>query len=111
MLRLIVMAAAGGSFIAGLDPAWIAFLGAAFGGAGLKVTEHWLGKNRVKIDDASNIRNELRASVTELKTENAQLEEQVNTWRGKYYAAQEKILLLRGALLRRGIEPPDDTAP
>jgi len=97
----IVLAAAGGSFLSGLDPAWIAFLGAAFGGAGLKITEHWLGRNRVRVDDASQIRDELRQEITSQREEIRALEAEVHKWREEYYALRDKYMTLQLEMLQK----------
>ena len=76
--------------MASLDPAWIALIGTIFGGAGLKVAEHWLGKNRIKIDDASKIRDELRIEIAAQREEIKDLETQVEKWRSDYYALRDK---------------------
>lgn len=104
---LFVMALAAASAASGLDPAWIAVLGAMFGGAGLKVTEAWLGRNKVRVDDATNIRNELRLQIDDLRKENEALEDDRDTWRDKYYGAQDLIIRLKIALISRGITPPE----
>lgn len=91
------------SFFGGLDPAWIAFLGAAFGGAGLKLIEHWLGKNRVKVSDAQQIRDELRQTVTDQKAEIAELEESRDKWQREYYDLRDKMLDLQMKVLDKHI--------
>lgn len=83
---------------AALDPAWIALIGTIFGGVGLKMAEHWLGKNRVKTDDASKIRDELRLQITAQKEEIRDLEEQVDKWRSDYYALRDKYSELQTEL-------------
>lgn len=101
MTPMVYVLAAGGGFFAGLDPAWIAFLGAAFGGAGLKMTEHWLGRNRVKIDDASQIRDELRQEITSQREEIKALEAEVHKWREEYYALRDKYMTLQLEMLQK----------
>ena len=96
---VVIMAAA--SAVSGLDPAWIAFLGAAFGGAGLKLTEAWLGRNKVKIDDASQIRDELRLEIQSQREEIRALEAEVHKWREQYYALRDKYMTLQLDLLKR----------
>lgn len=76
--------------LGGLDPAWIALIGTLCGGIGLKVLEHWLGRNKFKTDEATRIREELRTDMTALRTENKELERQVDEWRLKYYDLREK---------------------
>lgn len=68
----------------GLDPAWIALIGTLCGGLGLKLLEHWLGKSKVKVDEAAAIRTELRLEITALRDEVNKLEKEVNDWREKY---------------------------
>lgn len=84
--------------MASLDPAWIALIGTIFGGAGLKIAEHWLGKNRIKIDDASKIRDELRLEIAAQKEEIKDLEVQVEKWRNDYYALRDKYVELQTEL-------------
>jgi len=73
-----------------LDPAWIAVVGTVFGGVGLKVLEHWLGKSKVKIDEASKLRDELRIEITAQREEIKALEAEVDTWREKFYDLRDK---------------------
>lgn len=104
---VIVLAAA--SAASGLDPAWIAFLGAAFGGAGLKLTEAWLGRNKVKLDDATIIRSEQRQEILDLRAENDALEKDRDSWREKYYALYDTIIRYKTALAqytKEDVDPP-----
>jgi cell division protein FtsB len=75
-----------------LDPVWIAFIGTVCSGVGLKVAEHWLGRNRVRTDDAAQIRDELRLEITALREENKQLEAEVEVWKSKYYTLWEEFI-------------------
>lgn len=75
-----------------LDPVWIAFIGTICSGVGLKLAEHWLGRNKVKTDDAAQIRDELRLEITALREENKQLEAEVEVWKGKYYTLWEEFI-------------------
>lgn len=75
-----------------LDPTIIALIGTLMGGVGLKLAEHWLGRNRVKIDDATQLRDELRLELTALREENRQLEATVDKWRQEYYELLEKFI-------------------
>lgn len=81
-----------------LDPAVIALIGTIFGGAGLKATETWLGKNRVRVDDAAKIRDELRLEITAQREEIKQLETDVNKWREEYYNLRDKYVVLQTEL-------------
>lgn len=75
-----------------IDPAIIALAGTVFGGVGLKLVENWLGRSRVRIDDAAQIRNELRLEVEALRKENSTLEGDVDKWRESYYNLREQAM-------------------
>jgi chromosome segregation ATPase len=81
-----------------LDPAWIALIGTVFGGAGLKAVETWLGKNRIRVDDAARIRDELRLEITAQREEIKQLETDVDKWRDEYYNLRDKYVELQTEL-------------
>lgn len=81
-----------------IDPAWIALIGTVCGGVGLKLTEHWLGRNKMKVDDATQIRTELRQEITVQREEIRQLESDVEKWRGEYYTLYEKYIKLQTEL-------------
>lgn len=85
-------------FLSGLDPAWIALIGTLFGGVVLKVTEHWLGKNKNSSDDAKQIREELRSQITSQKEEINSLEDEVNEWRSKYYDLRDSYIKVQTEL-------------
>jgi len=77
-----------------LDPAWIALIGTLCGGAGLKVMEHYLGKSKVKIDEATKLRDELRVEITSQREEIKALEHEVDKWRNDYYDLRDKYTTL-----------------
>lgn len=77
-----------------LDPAWIALIGTLCGGIGLKVLEHWLGKSKLKIDEASKIRDELRIEIVALREETKALETEIDKWRADYYDLRDKYSTL-----------------
>lgn len=81
-----------------LDPTWIALIGTVFGGVGLKTVEYWLGKNRVRVDDAAKIREELRADMAVQRAEIVQLEAALDKWRSEYYGLLEKHIALQTEL-------------
>ena len=81
-----------------VDPAWIALIGTVMGGVGLKVAESWLGRNKVKNDDAAQIRDELRMEITAQREEIKQLESDVNKWREEYYNLRDKHVALQTEL-------------
>lgn len=102
-----------------LESAWIPLATAVFGGVGLKMAEHWLGRAKVRIDEAETIRNELRIEITSLREEVRGLESQVNEWRGKYYDLREQQIELNTELAKavqqlkeeaqKSIDPPAAT--
>lgn len=75
-----------------IDPAWIALIGTVCGGVGLKVAEHWLGRNKVKTDEAAQIRDELRLEITALREEVKQLEADADKWKKEYFGMYEKYI-------------------
>jgi len=75
-----------------LDPAWIALIGTVIATVGLKVTEHWLNKNKTQNDDAKQIRDELRGQITSQKEEIERLESEVEAWRTKYYDLRDQFM-------------------
>lgn len=81
------------------DPAWIiALIGTIFGGVGLKLVEHWLGRSKIKVDDAARIRDELRLEITAQRAEIKQLEADVDKWREEYYNLRDKYVALQTEL-------------
>lgn len=82
-----------------IDPAWIALIGTLCGGLGLKVLEHWLGKSKVKIDEATKLRDELRIELTAQKEEIRQLESEVDKWRKDYYDLRDQHARLNAEYL------------
>lgn len=77
-----------------IDPAWIALIGTLCGGLGLKILEHWLGKSKVKIDEASKLRDELRIEIVAQRDEIKTLEAEVDKWRKDYYDLRDKYATL-----------------
>lgn len=68
-----------------LDPTVVALIGTIMGGVGLKAAEHWLGRNKVKVDDAARLRDELRLEITAQREEIKALEADVDRWKKDYY--------------------------
>lgn len=81
-----------------VTPGLIALIGTIFGGAGLKIIESWLSKSARKTDDAKEIRDELRLTITELRTEISELEKAVDRWRTDYYAMRDEKIKLETRL-------------
>lgn len=75
-----------------LDPAWIALLGTVVATVGLKVTEHWLNRNKNQHDDAKQIRDELRTQIISQKEEIDRIETEVEAWRTKYYDLRDQFM-------------------
>lgn len=81
-----------------IDPAWIALIGTVCGGVGLKLAEHWLGRNKVRTDEATQIRDELRLEITALRAEIKQLESDADRWKQEYYDLRDKYVALQTEL-------------
>jgi cell division protein FtsB len=81
-----------------MDPAVLALIGTLCGGVGLKVAEHYLGRSKVKMDDASRIRDELRLEIAAQREEIKALEAEVNKWREEYYNLRDKYIQLQTEL-------------
>jgi len=92
------------------DPAWIALAGTIAGTLGLKVAEHFLGKGRVKIDDAAKIRDELRLEIAANKEEIEKLEILVDKWRSEYYDLRDRYVQLQTELTLALQKIKDETA-
>lgn len=71
--------------------AWIALAGAVFGGAGLKIIEYFINRSKLKIDAASEIREELRDEISNLRKEMRYLEEELDHWKQRYYVLLERF--------------------
>lgn len=97
-----------------VDPAWIALIGTLCGGIGLKVIEHWLGKSKVKMDEATKLRDELRIQMAEQKEEIKSLEAEVDKWRNEYYNLRDsysklttQYMIVQQQMLALGKEIPN----
>lgn len=73
------------------DPTVIALIGTLCGGVGLKFVEHFLGRSKIKIDEASKIRDELRVEITAQREEIKTLEADVEKWRKDYYDLRDEF--------------------
>lgn len=78
-----------------IDPAWIALIGTICGGLGLKMAEHYLGRGKIKVDDATKIRDELRMEISTQREEIRQLELDVEKWRADYYNLFQKYIAMQ----------------
>jgi len=77
---------------------WLALAGALFGGGGLKVIEHFLGRNKVKADIATQLRDELRKDIKDLQNRVDELEAENEKWRARAFKAEEEVAV-RNALI------------
>ena len=71
----------------------IALIGTLFGGAGLEFIKRWLAKAKEKDTTATDLRNELRGDLTELKKELEAVEKEVTEWKNRYYDVMEKKMM------------------
>lgn len=72
-------------------------MGTIFGGAGLKVIEHQLGKAKTRAAESATAREELRKEIESLRQqliradgEEARLQGLVDEWREKYWSYREE---------------------
>jgi len=72
-----------------------AFLGAILGGVGLKLVEKLLSKREVEFSQNLDLIRELRAQITELTQRQDALEQEVVTWKDKYYKLLEEWTILK----------------
>lgn len=92
-----------------LDPAVVvALVGTIMGGVGLKLVEWFLGRNKIKVDDATTIRNELRLEIMALRKENSELEADVVKWREKYFQNYELLIKTQTHFIIHGLDPPNE---
>lgn len=76
---------------------FVALMGTLFGGAGLKVIEHQLGRAKTKSAEAAAAREELRSEIQTLReqlekadAEETRLQGLVDEWREKYWSYREE---------------------
>lgn len=79
------------------NPGAVAIFGTVFGGVGLKVVEHWLGRAKEREDANIAMREELRIELSHLRDRLAQsaqeeqrLEALVDKWQGAYYDLRDE---------------------
>lgn len=108
-----------------MNDAWIVLLGTLFGGAGLKIVESWLSRNRDKDAHGTQIREELRTEIVALRDqlqksreEEARLEAEIELWRSKYYdlrdvysKAQTELFLAVERLKQAGYDARPPVVP
>ena len=62
----------------------------------MKLLEHFLSRGKLKIDEASRLRDELRIELQSVRAENKDLEQQVDKWRREYYDLRDKNIERQG---------------
>jgi uncharacterized coiled-coil DUF342 family protein len=85
-----------------LDAALIALIATVFGGVGLKVVEHWLGRAKVRNEESILQHRELREEIMALKKELRETEQALDTWREKYYDLLDQFIRMKNELQKIG---------
>lgn len=85
-----------------MSEAWIALLAAALGGVGLKIVESLLGRSKDRVDLATQIRDELRNEIQNLRNELRAVEDRLDNSRSMYYAILHAYNVAKGHLVRLG---------
>jgi hypothetical protein len=70
-----------------MNEAFIGLAGALFGGVALKVVERIFARGDKRLDEAGEIRRELRAEVSKVREELAAVRSELDVWKGRYYSA------------------------
>lgn len=81
-----------------MDPAVLALIGTLCGGIGLKLTEHYFGRSKIKFDDAARIRDELRIQLTNQQEKISSLEADRDKWKMDYYDLRDRLTKLETEL-------------
>lgn len=63
----------------------VGLAGTILGGSGLAILNHWLGKTKRVHDLGKDLRDELRAEMSNLRTELRKEAEDADNWRAKYW--------------------------
>lgn len=95
-------------FLSSIPGPWLAFLGTLFGGTGLKVLEHFLGKNKVRVDVATQLRDEMRKDIRELQTRVDELEAETDKWRARAWKAEDELARKRAIMISHGCMPNEN---
>lgn len=69
-----------------------ALAGTLFGGAGLEITRRWLTRSKDKDDTATELRKELREELANLKDELNKAENELDTWKERYWKLKEESI-------------------
>lgn len=80
----------------------MALIGVVFGGAGLKLIESIMTRDKDKADVATQFREELRTEVSGLRDELHILDDRLNKSRQMYYTILHAFNMAKGELLKHG---------
>lgn len=102
-------------WLSNLSPGVLALIGTIIGSIGLKLLENYLGRERNKVSDATQIRSELRAQIDACNRERELAEAEADKWRGLYYDLRDDNINLRVELkllqAQKEPVPQRDTGP
>jgi hypothetical protein len=85
-----------------MNEAIVALIAAIFGGAGLKAIEATLSRSKARSDVATQIRDELRVEVRELREEVRAIGASLDDWKSRYYRLLVGFNELKYQLLQAG---------
>ena len=81
-----------------MSDGWLALIATLMGASGLKVVEYFLSRNQRKSDLDSQMRSELRQDVdalrdeiTNLKAEVDRKQDDIDSWRERYFGILQKL--------------------
>ena len=87
------------------NEAFIVLLGTLFGGVGLKLVDHWIGKTQRQEQEAEDAKLELKKEIEALRdrlekseVEERRLESLVDDWKDKYWIVREEKSNILGDL-------------
>lgn len=94
------------------DP-WLALITTLLGGVGVKLTEWLMGRNKAKVDIASQLRDELRKDIKDLQARVDELEAENEKWRARAFKAEEEVAVRNALIASHGcmtdvVKPPSD---
>jgi hypothetical protein len=85
-----------------MSEALIALMAAVFGGAGLKAVEAIINRSKTKTDVATQIREELRSEVRDLRDVLRSITSDLDKWKSRYYRLLVAYNELKYQLLKAG---------
>lgn len=78
---------------------WAAIVGAALGGASVKVVDYYLKKPDKNYRTAERLREELRSELNVMRVEIRALADELDEWKSKYYTLLEEHVGCKQACL------------